>query len=164
MAFRDAIIGAFATLQRVAGVSVSLRRRGYADVSVTALPGSTMVEQITGDGSSMRSQSRDYLISVSDYAFGGSVSTPQVGDLIVETVDGVEQLYQLLPFAGEACARHSDQTRVTWRCHTKLILRAPSRVLTEDQLRCLLGLMPTFTGTWTENKIRHAAGIVSTAA
>lgn len=155
-----------ARLKEIASISVTLRRRGYADVSgVLVTPGTTAIEEIMGDGSSMRSQSRDYLIAVSDYVFGGVECEPQDGDLIIETAGGIERHYQLLPFGGERCSRPSDQSRVMWRCHTKLVQRSPTRQLTENQLRALLGLLPVIgTDGFDENELRHMAGIVSTAA
>lgn len=144
-------------------ITVTLRRRGYEDVVVSATPGTTTVEQEMDDGSSMRTQSRDYLIATDDYRFGGTLYDPQDGDLVVETVAGVERQYELRPFGGEPCARPMDQSRVMWRCHSKLINRT-AQLLTENQLRALLGLMPVIGESWSENELRHMAGIPSLAA
>jgi hypothetical protein len=149
--------------KRNASISVKLRRRGYADVVVSATAGTTRVEQDTGDNSTMRFESRDYLISVDDYRFGGVKSTPRDHDRIVEVRDGVEVVYEAFPFAGEACARWMDQSGVRWRIHTKLVEAAP-QLLTENQLRTILDLLPVIGDSFEENEMRHTLGIVSLAA
>jgi hypothetical protein len=150
-------------LKTSVSVSVTLRRRGYADAVVSATPGTTRVEQEMDDGSSLRLESRDYLIDVDDYRFGGVITNPQDGDLVIETIDAVERQYELRPFAGESCARHMDQYRIKWRCHTKLVTRT-AQLLTENQLRAILGLMPIPGDEWNENELRHLNGIASLAA
>jgi hypothetical protein len=152
-----------AHLKASVSLTVTLRRRGYADVVVSATPGATRVEQEYDDGSSLRMQSRDYLIATDDYRFGGVLTEPRDGDLVIETVDGVERQYEARPFAGESCARPMDQSRVMWRVHTKLVTRT-AQLLTENQLRAILGLMPVIGDEWNENELRHLAGIASLAA
>lgn len=144
-------------------ITVTLRRRGFADVVVSATPGTTRVEQEFDDGSSLRMQSRDYLIATDDYRFDDALTEPRDGDLIIETVDGVERQYELRPFAGESCARPMDQSRAMWRVHTKLVTRT-AQLLTENQLRAIIGLMPVIGDEWNENELRHMAGIASLAA
>jgi len=149
-----------------ASVLVTLRRSGYSDVTdVPATVGTTAIEQEMEDGSSLRIDSHDFLIATSAYQFGGVVVEPADGDIVIETVAGIERQYQLRPFAGEACARPMDQFRLRWRCHTKLIESSEDPVAdtwpTENQLRALLGLFPIVGDTWDENEIRHMAGLVS---
>ncbi len=147
-----------------ASISVTLRRRGYADVSgVLATPGTTAVEQITDDGSSSRHDSRDYLIHVTDYAFAGAASAPRDGDRIIDTSFGDERIYEVLPLGGEASSRPSDQFRTRWRIHTKLIEK-PAPVLSLNQLRAILGLAPIPSSTTlSENDLRNNLGIVTYA-
>jgi len=144
-------------------LTVSLRRRGYEDVVVSARTGTTAVVEELGDGSSQRHETADYLIKCDDYRFGGAISDPQDGDLIIETIDGVERQYELRPFGGGACAQPLDKSRSMWRCHVKLIVRT-SQLLTENQLRAIVGLLPIIGDEWGENELRHQAGIVSLAA
>lgn len=152
-----------------ASITVTLRRPGYDDVTgVAAVVGTTAIEQELEDGSSLRVDSHDFLIKASDYLIDGEQVEPADGDLIIETVDGVELFYELRPFAGEASARHMDQFRTRWRCHTLQVAEPPPPPpeLTNNQLRAILGLLPIPSGdggTLTENDLRHVAGIVSLA-
>lgn len=109
-----------ARLAEIAAVSVTLRRTGETDVTVSATPGRTPLEVDNGDGTSLRFESRDYLIEAADYAFAGTVTEPAEGDLILETISGVTRTYAVLPIPGESCWRYCDQNRVLIRVHTKL--------------------------------------------
>lgn len=144
-------------------ITVTLQRRGASDTVVTAVPGRTMIEQDNGDGTFTRFETRDYLIAVDDYIFDGVLCEPQDGDCVVEVIDDVSRTYAALPIAGEACGRHTDQNRVMWRVHTKLRTKT-ARILTQNQLRCLLGLMPIPGNNFDTNEVRHMGGIVSLAA
>ena len=147
-----------------ASISVTLRRRGYSDVTVSATPGNTLAEQVTGDGTSQRFASRDYLIHVTDYAFDGVASEPREGDRIIDSTFGDERIYEVRPFAGDPCARPSDQYRNRWRIHTKLIEK-PTPTLSLNQLRAIIGLAPIpYSEDLSENDLRNNLGIVTNAA
>lgn len=152
-----------------ASILVTLRRAGYDDVTdVVAVLGNTAIEEEREDGSSLRVDSRDFLIRATDYLIDGEQVEPADGDLIIETVDGTELFYELRPFAGEASARPMDQFRTRWRCHTKQVAEpvTPTVELTNNQLRAILGLLPVPSGSGgmlTDDDVRHVAGLVSLA-
>jgi hypothetical protein len=125
-------------------VSVTIGRGG-SETDVTAVVGRSPVEQQQGDGTFTVYEARDYLIEVSDYAFSGTAVEPAQGDTIVETINGVDYTFAVMADGGEPPWRYSDQSRVRYRIHTKL--RSTSNddaecLLTENQLRCILGVLP----------------------
>ena len=68
------------------------------------------------------------------------------------------------PFAGDPCARPSDQYRNRWRIHTKLIEK-PTPTLSLNQLRAIIGLAPIpYSEDLSENDLRNNLGIVTNAA
>jgi hypothetical protein len=64
-------------------------------------------------------ETRDYLIEVADLVEFGLEFEPSQGDRILETINGVEKTYLICPNESERCWRHTDQTQVAIRVHTK---------------------------------------------
>jgi len=147
-------------------ITITLRRSGFDDVTLTAVHGSTVVEQILDDGSSMQLAADDFIIKTDDYRIDDELTEPADGDILITDIDGTLRRYELRPFAGEPCARPLDQSRVQWRCHAKFIGTGDVDAveLTENQLRCIIGIMPRIgSDGWDENELRHMAGIASLA-
>lgn len=107
-----------------AGVSVTYSR-GNDSVSLTAVVGRTLFSSVspgTGNGrASVEWGDRDYLIRVADLVLNGSPITPQKGDQITHTVNGVSLVFELMTPTGEPAWRYSDELRTTYRIHTKRV-------------------------------------------
>ncbi len=99
------------------GISVTYRRGSAASV-VTATPGSTVFRFNDEYGRTVRTESRDFLIAVSDLA---ALTEPERGDQIEETQDGVVYTYEVLAPNSEPCWRYSGPFRKIYRIHTKLV-------------------------------------------
>jgi len=110
----------FLRVQRRASMSGSVSySRGASSLSgIPATTGSTVFAVEKGYGLVERVESRDYLIDVADL---GALATPQAGDIITETLNGVAQCFEVLAPNNEPPFRYSDRTRKTLRIHTKYV-------------------------------------------
>lgn len=110
------------TLAVAAGVSLTYTR-GAQSVTLTGWVGRTAFAQLPGSGSGAAViwGDRDYLIPVSDLVLGGSAVTPQRGDRISETIDGVSLTFEVLAPGTEPAWRYSDAGRQTYRVHCKKV-------------------------------------------
>lgn len=112
----DAMAG---STKRLAGVTVTYTQ-GTGTVSVTARVGITRTEIVDQDSTTMEVQVRDWIIDVADLVISSAAVTPARGDTITETVNGLVNVYAVLPVAGEETHRYSDATGKRWRIHSKL--------------------------------------------
>ena len=96
-------------------------RRGDLQATVLATIGKTVAEQDSGDGLIMRMEIRDYLIDTMSLLLDGQQLLPQRGDLIIETEDGKDFTYEVLPIGSDRAWRYSDPFRLKLRIHTRLI-------------------------------------------
>lgn len=96
-------------------------RRGASEAEVLATPGQSRFDHADDNGIVREIESRDWLIRTEDYAFSGDVVTPELGDRVVDTVDGVGWVYEVLSVQGEPAWRYADSNRATLRVHTKYI-------------------------------------------
>lgn len=101
-------------------------RRGSDEVSVTATVGRTEYEEFGTDGSVVRSESRDYIIRVSDLAtLLGAGLYPLEGDEIIEAFDGYELVCEAMTItAGTETWRYHDRRQNQYRITTKIKRRA----------------------------------------
>lgn len=110
-----AVLASYKGLQAVHGVNVTISRGASSTAISKAVPGRSQ-HDVTSNGQIVEQvKSRDYLIPVSDYKFGGVVTLPQRGDRITE--DG--KIYAVLAMGTEAQWRYTDQTQLILRIHTK---------------------------------------------
>jgi hypothetical protein len=95
--------------------------RGRDSVDVRAAIGKTVFEVDSGYGILERTESRDYLVPVSDLVLAGQVTLPLSGDRIRETQDGKVYVYEVMAPGKEPHFQFSDPYRRTLRIHTKFI-------------------------------------------
>lgn len=106
--------------QKQAAGRVVTYSRGTEAVTLTAWIGSTAYTRTTDDpGASVVWSDRDYLFAAADLRIGGRQVTPEKDDRITEVVDGAEVVFEVSTAPGEPPYRFSDQTRTTYRVHTK---------------------------------------------
>lgn len=115
-----ALAAAAKTLRRISGVSVTYRR-GAASVELTATPADTTLELSQGDGSLIRLEARDWLITAAELVLDDVPIEPARGDTIEETVGEKVLKYKILDLPGVSGWRWSDEHRVSFRIHTKLV-------------------------------------------
>jgi hypothetical protein len=86
-------------------------------VSVRATIGGSRFESVDSAGQVMRFETRDFLISVEDYA-----TAPVRGDQITETQGGVERAYEvMIPGGGQNPWIWADRSQRVRRIHTTLV-------------------------------------------
>ena len=96
-------------------------RRGETSAEVRAAIGRTVFEVMDSVGVAERTESRDFLIPVSDLVLESKPIFPRHGDKIEETQDGTVYVYEVLAPGHEPCWRFSDSYRRTLRVHTKQV-------------------------------------------
>lgn len=90
-------------------------------VSLTAWPGTADFERVTDEGASVVQADRCYLFPANDLFLGGANVLPQVGDRIVETVDGTDYTFELMIDKGRPVWEYNDHTRQILRVWTKRV-------------------------------------------
>ena len=93
-------------------------QRGQQTLTVPATIGRTVFETTDEYGVVVRTESRDFLISVADLVLDGVAILPQRGDRIRESEGGQAFVYEVLAPGQEPCWRYSDPYRQTLRIHT----------------------------------------------
>lgn len=121
----DRLRSAMATLSSKmlahAGVSITYRR-GVQSVSLTAVPGSTLLRLSDQYGSvKVERTDRDYCLNAADLVISGTAITPQRGDEIVEDDGDKIRTYKVLPYGDEPCWRWADHSQTVYRIHAKLV-------------------------------------------
>ena len=90
----------------------------------TAIIGTTLYHTTDEQGGVLVEwESEDWVGLVSGLTVGldGAVTVPQVGDVILRTVNGTTLTYEVLPPPGNMPYRWSGPTRTMIRAHTKLV-------------------------------------------
>lgn len=103
-----------ARLAASASVTVGYRRGANTSTLVATIGRSTF-EAVNQSGVPEAWESRDYVVQTAQLPYG----EPQRGDLVVETVDGVERLYQVASPRGVPVFHWGDAFQATIRIHTK---------------------------------------------
>lgn len=105
-------------LTQAAGVTIVYTRNGRT-CSPTAWPGSTRDEAETiGTGGRFDANSRTYLILASTLQFDGDLVEPADGDVIIETISGIERRYEVRPIAEEMSWSWSGPEQTRYRVRT----------------------------------------------
>ena len=100
-------------------LTVTLRRTGETDTTnVAATIGTPAVQSLDDGGNIVTDRPRDFVIRVSDYAFGGLPSPPAEQDKIIDSTTGTELFFMVMPVAGEPAARYTNYLNTLWRIHT----------------------------------------------
>jgi hypothetical protein len=98
-------------------------QRDDAQVAIQATVGRTLLKLDDGEGGVvLQWTDRDFLISAADLVLGGSLTLPQRGDRIRETLGAVTRVYEVMAPGDEPPWRHSDPYGKVLRIHTKLVL------------------------------------------
>lgn len=120
--FSDRARDALVRRQKAAwGVSVTITR-GAESITVTAVPGETTYTSSAVGGPRVEISTRDYLVAVGDYVFGGVATTPRISDRFAETVNGAVLVTECeTPENGEQAWRYSSQWRAMYRTHCKKV-------------------------------------------
>lgn len=119
MSLSTTISATFKTLQSAAGVDI-VYARGDRTVNLRAVPGDTSFVQQTGEGYMETVESRDFIFPAADLTIGGTATLPERGDVVTETVNGVEQTYPVTSGGSSRYFRYADPYRTILRVHTKL--------------------------------------------
>ncbi len=92
-------------------------RRGASTVAVEhATVGSTTFRIDVGYGIFEHHETRDYIVAVSDL---GDLAPPQRGDQIVETIDGIAEVFEVMAPGAEPDWKYHDLDHSELRIHTK---------------------------------------------
>jgi len=104
------------------GVAVTLRRGSNLETTdVPAVLGNQLLKVTDAEGipQTIRTD-KDFLIRRLEYKFATVPVEPIRGDKIVETIDGEECVYHVLPYGDEPVYRWADEFKKVYRIHTKL--------------------------------------------
>ena len=95
--------------------SVTYRRAGQSDLTITAVVRSTTFELADDSGGLITIKSRDFIVQQDDLVIGGSETKPARGDKIID-----EDTYEVMTLNDEPHYRE-DPYKQTFRIHTKLV-------------------------------------------
>lgn len=119
-----AAAAAYRANRAVAGKAVTYRR-GDASVAVVAVAGRYAADVGDGNGPTVRTEVRDYLVAAADLVLGGAAVEPRGGDRIVEGDPATGTAFEVMDLPGEPCWRHSDAARTVLRIHTRHVGTMP---------------------------------------
>jgi hypothetical protein len=106
-------------LAKANGKPITLRRGNDSTDGVVAVPAKSRHDDYGDETATLDGEEQDWLIWVTDYAFGGVITEPQRNDRIDWTdAEGNLHTYEVLERAGETCSRHTDQTKQQYRVFT----------------------------------------------
>jgi hypothetical protein len=106
-----------------AAASDVLYSRDTAAVELEAVPAQTVVRVDDGEGASVRSRRRDWIIRAAALVLGGAATLPAVGDRIAP-VDEPDNIYEVQRLAGESHYAPCDDLEAHLRVHTIRITEA----------------------------------------
>lgn len=115
-AIRSGVAWLATQLQAHAGSEVEYRR-GNATETVTAVVGRSVFESQDSSGVTEAWEARDYIVKTTEFPH----SEPIRGDRIVETVGGVETVFEVVAPRGVPLFHYGDSFHQTIRVHTKRI-------------------------------------------
>ena len=107
-----------------------LRVADRASIATYATVGKTPFRIETADGLMMHVETRDYIITAADLVQDNLPTTPALGDVIDEVIDGVTQRFEVVGPGGEPHCRYHDAARTVFRIHTKYLGPAPEATAT----------------------------------
>lgn len=96
-------------------------RRGGHSVTLPATAGMTSQETMTPDGAMVAVRRHDWTFPAADLVINGQLITPQRGDRITVTRNGVTEVYEVQPDAATGEPSRVDATGLRLRVHTKRI-------------------------------------------
>lgn len=121
MSFLAAVAAAQKTARQLTSNGEIIYARGAVSVDLTAGRGRSSFDVLQGDVL-VHLESRDFLIEAAELVLDGALTLPVRGDRITETDElGATLTYEVLEPGGEPPWRYSDEYRLQFRVHTKLI-------------------------------------------
>ena len=102
-------------------------KRGANTTTFTATVGRSTFESVSQSGVAEAWESRDYIVRVAALPYG----EPVRGDVIVETIGGVEMLYEVAAPRGVPLFHYADAFQNAVRVHTKQTDRDLLYIVTE---------------------------------
>lgn len=118
--FSDAITASMASVNAVAGETVTYKRLGDS-IEITATRGTRQLAVVEEGGAETTFHSTDFLCLASVINFGFGVVEPSVGDEIEATVGSNTMTFQVMDEAGGKHFEYRDHARTLLRIHTKQI-------------------------------------------
>lgn len=110
-------------LQTAAGRSVQIQRRGKLSAAITASVVGKEYEVIDGDGIPQQILHYDWTFTTAEIVLDTAAVDLRTGDLIIETLNGVEQKFEILPIGKKPCTEWADTAGILTLVHTKRIAR-----------------------------------------
>ena len=98
-----------------------LYRRGSQTVSLVAGKARSTYELIDANGMIVNVEAHDFLITAKNLVLDGVKCLPEVGDRIIETLDGDFHAYEVMVFGTEKQYRFCDPYHHKLRVHTKFV-------------------------------------------
>lgn len=102
-------------------VHVTIQRGLLQTAGVPATIGSTTIFASDAAGFTIEEKTRDFIIDATAYMIQGQQVEPTVDDVIIDLSSGSAIPYRVLPQAGGAEKRWSDDYGIAWRIHTKRV-------------------------------------------
>ena len=111
-------------LQTAAGRTVTIRQQQRVSAPITGWVASHQYQEVGGDGSVTVVVIDDWTFVSSDVVIGGEQIEPREGCEIVETLDGFENKYEVLPVQNRPCTEWLDTSGILLLVHSKRVGRA----------------------------------------
>jgi len=110
-------------IKQVAGRSVVLRRGTTATATITGTVSMHAYTTIGDEGIEISVVSDDWIFTAADVVIRGSTIEPRDGDVIIETLNGFDNTYQVLPVAGRPSVEWLDSSGLLLLVHSKRVDR-----------------------------------------
>lgn len=98
-----------------------VRISGGQAITMPATVDTINTDLLAEDQISIADRMRDFLLAKSDLIQESDSFTPAPGDLIRETIDGVQVAYELVALDAEPCWSFDDQLNLRIRVHTRRV-------------------------------------------
>lgn len=110
-------------LQTAAGRTVRIKRRGKLSAEITATVASKEYEVPDSDGIPQKILHFDWTFVTSEIVLETNAVDLRSGDWIIETLSGVEQIFEVLPIGKMPCVEWADTSGILTLVHTKRVAR-----------------------------------------
>jgi hypothetical protein len=104
-----------------AGKTVTIRRRTDSTTATATISATPFTVEDSEGNIVEQFESRDYLIDAADYSPTGTVSEPERGDQIIESLNSIDHVYEVMSPPGLPVFHYLDRYRIRLRIHTKLV-------------------------------------------
>ena len=119
-AIARAVVGMAHSLQRLAGIEGVYARRSLESEPIRGVPVQHEYEVIDEEsGLPTRVISYDWRFVSAELLLGDEPVTPRKGDRWTVTIEGAEEVYEVLPIGKRPCFERADASGVLLLIHTK---------------------------------------------